>query len=265
MTLIAVRREVLEEEEDERRVEEAFRSTTKLSPPVIAADLGTLYFPPGKGARETLEALVGLLRGAREGERERRAARLVAADDLAVRLSEVQAEASEVELVRQRLAAYGIRYVQPGRNYDHSLLRRAWREFPETEWGQRAFLLLQQASCSIPDFGGLESFRGVIREGEQFLRDDPETAFRKEQLYFLAVANETEWSLSRAVPGDPTAEGSHVDEASAERARERAIALYEELNRMAPGSEEADAGRLVLPRLKLKLGTGQRTFFCYTD
>ncbi len=275
VTLIAVRREVLGEEEKERHVEEAFGSSTELSLPVIEADLekelGAFYAAPKKAEHETLAALLGLLRGAKTGERGRRAAMLVAADDLTVRLGGLLVNAPDADRVRQRLVSNGIHYFGPGHysgefEYDRFLLRRAWREFPERAWGQRAFLMLQQASCEVPDFGGLESFRGVIRQGEKFLSENPETSFRKEQLYFLAVANETEWSLSKAAPGDPTAEGAHVDRASAERARERAIALYEELIRTAPGSAEADAGRLALPRrgrgrgrARLrKQGTGRR-------
>jgi hypothetical protein len=104
----------------------------------------------------------------------------------------------------------------------------------------------------------------VIKQGENFLREHPDTPFRTEQIYHLALANETWWSLSRAEPGDPTAQGAQVDSNSGERARKRAIELYEELLRTAPGSPEARAGQLSLPRLKLGLSTGERTFFCYS-
>jgi hypothetical protein len=103
----------------------------------------------------------------------------------------------------------------------------------------------------------------VIEGGEKFLREYPETPFRKEQIYHLALAYETWWSLSQAKQGDPTAEGAQVDRASAERARKKAIELYEELVRIEPESPEARAGQLVLPRLKLGFDTGERTFFCF--
>lgn len=252
VALIAVRREVLEGHAKEERVEEAFRTSTKLSQPVVEADLkaelGALYLAPGKPERETRAALPRLLREAKQGAPEKRAAMLVAADELTM-----------------RLGRSGFSGDRPGYAYDRSLLRQAWTEFPGTAWGQRAFLLLQQARCSVPVYPAQEAFRTVIEQGRKFLRDYPETPFRTEQLYYLAVANETEWSLSKAAADDETAEGSHVDRASGERARERAIAFYEELIRTAPGSAEAEAGWLVLPRLKMRLGTGQRTFFCFTD
>ena len=295
--LIAVRNEVLREREAKREIERAFGSTTTLAYDTISIDLkkdlGTLYLAPGsrpeseagraKGERDTRAALLSLLGQAGAGDRGRRAATLVAADDLMVRLgsllvmrsvahgAETLAEAPDANQVRRQLAAYGLRYTGMGHEsgdleYDRGLLRRAWKEFPETPWGQRAFLTLQRLGCLIPDSGcrGPNCFRTVIEQGEKFLREYPETPFRKEQIYHLALAYETWWSLSQAEPGDETAEGAQIDKASAERARKKAIDLYEELTRMAPESPEARAGQLILPRLKLGLGTGERTFFCYS-
>lgn len=295
--LIAVRNEVLRERELKREIDKAFGSTTRLAYAMIASDLkkdlGTWYLTPGsrpaseadraKGERETRAALLALLGQAGAGDRGRRAAILVAVDDLTVRLGsllvarsvahggETLSEAPDANHVRRQLAAYGVRYTGIGHysgdlEYDRSLLRRAWKEFPETPWGQRAFLVLQRFSCLIPDSGcqGPNCFRAVIERGEKFLREYPETPFRKEQIYHLALAYETWWSLSQAEPGDPTAEGAQIDRASAERARKKAIDLYEELTRIAPESPEARAGQLILPRLKLGLGTGERTFFCFS-
>ncbi len=295
--LIAVRKEVLEEREQKLELEKAFRSSTKLSHPVIEGDLkkelGDLYLVSGKhpaseperlkAERETRTALLRLLRY-NGGDRNRRAAALAAADELAGRLgtllvvqsvvrgSEVLREAPDLDIIRRQLAPYGIQYTGPGHysgyfEYDWSLLRRAWKEFPETPWGQRAFLMLQSLSCSIPQFGcqGPNCFREVIRQGEKFLRGYPDTALRKEENYHLAVAYETCWSLSKAAPGDPTAEGAMIDKASSEMARKRAIELYEELMRTAPGSPQARSGEMRLPRLKLSFGTGERAFFCFVD
>ena len=294
--LIAVHREVLEERQRNHDVEEAFRTSSTLSDPVVAGalekELGGRYFesrrrPETEGERVTEErdtraVLLRLLREASEGGRGRRAAILVAADRLAVRLGsllvtrsianggESLAEAPGAGLTRLQLASYGVRYTGIGHysgdlEYDRSLLRRAWKEFPETPWGQRAFLWLQ-SGCSVPGLGctGPNCFLAVIRQGESFLREYPQTPFRTEQIYRLALANETWWSLSRAEPDDPTAQGAQVDRNSGDHARKRAIELYEELLRTAPGSPEARAGQLSLPRLKLELSTGERMFFCFS-
>ena len=67
--------------------------------------------------------------------------------------AEILAEASNAAAVRQQLAPYGVRYTGIGHysgdsEYDRSLLRRTWSEFPETVWGQRAFLTLQVLVCT---------------------------------------------------------------------------------------------------------------------
>ena len=187
-----------------------------------------------------------------------------------MKLGRFFAEESKAASVRRQLAPFGVRYSGIGHysgvlDYDRALLLRAWKEYPETPWGQRAFLMLQNLSCVMPTaFQGPGTFRGVIQQGESFLRAYPETALRKEQMYHLAQAYETMWSLSQAKPGDTTAEGSRVDKASGERGRLKAIELYDELFRISPESPEARAGQFVLPRLRLKLDTGERKFFCFS-
>ena len=296
--LIGVRREVLENRQRERQLEDIFRTSTALALPIIEADLqrelGDLYPKPAPiwvesetervtAKRKTRVTLLRLLNpDARD--RQKTAALLVAADDLAVRLGSFMmirsivnraasvTEAPDSSSIRQELAPYGIRYTGPGHysgvlEYDRSLLRRAWNEFPDTPWGQRAFLMLQSQSCSGIRFNcdGPNCFRSVIQQGEKLLRDHPQTPFRKEQIYHLALAYETWWSLSKAQPGDPTAEGAKIDEQSASAARAKAIDLCEGLARLAPGSPEEQWGLLRLPRLKLSLDTGERRFFCFED
>jgi|GEM_PF-2152777 len=289
--LIALHRKVLEERELDNQIYRAFGITRALYSPSVGTDLrrdlGELY-PAAedrpeteqerrKAERETRAALLKLMAQAKEGDRNRRAAVLVAADRLATRMGALLVVASIVngsehiqevensERVRLQLASHGIRYGGIGHysgelEYDHSLLRRAWKEFPETQWGQRAFLLLQELLCSLPGNSckGPNCFRAVIEQGEAFLQQYPDTVFRKEVIYHLAVANDTWWSLSQAEP----AEEADVDPASAERARQRAIQLYERLLQMDPHSAEARIGSMALPRLKLKLDTGERKFFC---
>lgn len=288
MQLIAVRNEVLELRTEQQRVTEALRTSTPLSGPVLASDLsrdlGGLY--DGTAAEPaTRAALLTLLEESGSGDHWRRAAILVAADSLAVRLGTLLVtrrgtESLDADSVRQQFAPYGIHYSGIGHNsgvleYDRNLLTRAWKDFPDTPWGQRAFLMLQRLSCSSRQWEaevdvalpvpcpGPECFRVVIRAGEEFLRRNPEAPLRREEIFQLALAYETWWSLGQAALGDPTAEGAKVDKPGADSARLRAIALYEELIRTAPGSAEAMAAKLRLPRLRLALDTGERTFFCF--
>jgi hypothetical protein len=295
--MVAVHRDVLAERKTAHQLNEASGASAFLSRSVVLRDLrevlGDYYIPVAKrpeteadripAERSSRTALLRLLRQRGDIDRNKRAAILVAADDLVVVLggllvarqvtngSERLGEASNAGAVRRQLAPYGIRYKGIGHysgdlEYDRSLLLRAWREFPATPWGQRAFLMLNRLSCAIPEAGcdGPNCFRLVIRQVEKFLEEYPETPYRTTAIYHLALANETWWSLSQAGADDVSAQGAKVDKASGETARLRAIELFERLIESAPGASEAGAARLALPRLKLRLGTGERTFFCFS-
>ena len=53
--------------------------------------------------------------------------------------------------------------------------------------------------------------------------------------------------------------------AGAELARQKAISLYEQVNKAALASPEAAYARRQLPRMKLSLDTVQRRYFCVYD
>ena len=110
-------------------------------------------------------------------------------------------------------------------------------------------------------------FREVITQGETFLAKRPQTRFRKEVLYALAVANESWWSIAHAPANDPIVSAPpyprrKVNVAEAPAARERAMQYYLEVVRIAPQSAEAASALRRLPRLTLGLDTGQRAFYC---
>src|SRR5204863_9403858 len=112
-----------------------------------------------------------------------------------------------------------------------------------------------------------DQFREVIARGEEFLARHPQTDFRLEITYTLAVANETWWSSAHAKQGDqvvgvapyPRRAGNARD---ADAARARSIHYYREVLRLAPESPHAASALRRLPRLELGLDTGQRRFLC---
>ncbi|MBK9171252.1 MAG: hypothetical protein IPM24_27880 [Bryobacterales bacterium] len=276
--LVAVRQEVLDERDRERQASEGLVPFVRTEQ--LRRELGPLY--PEAGAA-TLPALLELLALVGTGDPDRNALLLAAADSLVVRLGEelvsrsvqhageVLTEAPLAAEARERLRPHGVSYSRIGHysgalEYDRSLLLKAWTGSPATPWGQRAFLEIQRLGCSVPGFGcdGVNCFLEVIRQGERFLLDFPDTPFRLEQTYHLALAHEAWWSLSLAAPDDITAHGARVDARSGEAARLRAIELYEELLRLAPNSPQAYLGQLALPRLRLRLDTAERAFFCWS-
>jgi hypothetical protein len=224
-----------------------------------------------------------ILRGSDGAPAEVKAMRVLAADMLAAQLSNAliepspkgEREASDAAAIRRKLGRYGAK-VGPmthygGLAYNHDLLWRVWREFPQTEAGEIAFVLIQQRGWSTSTGEGCPAnpdlFREVIRQGEAYLTSHESSRFREEIVFTLAVAYESWWSIGRAPVADPIVSAPPYPRRkdngqSAPGARERAIEYYREIVRLAPTSAEAASARRRLPRLILQLDTGQRRFFC---
>jgi len=217
------------------------------------------------------------------GEPEKRAAALVEADQLTRSLARLLVHATVVNgaevitvdpqtpKIREQLAPHGIRLGEPGHyntdlHYDYFLLARTAQNYPQTESGQRALLELQLLACVTNRFGcnGPNCYLRVIERGKRLLDEYPETKFRTQQKFHIALAYETWWSLSQAAAGDLSAQGAIVSLKSGEAARLEAIRIYQEILVAAPKSTESEHARLVLPRLKLKFDTAERTFFCFS-
>jgi hypothetical protein len=178
--------------------------------------------------------------------------------------------APESDRTRRELAAQGIVYGAVGHysgdlENDHALLEQASARYGATEWGQRAWLELLRQACATPraHCDVPNCFLTVIAQGSRMLAEFPKTVLRRQILYALAQAQETAWSLSLAQPGDITATGSQVTPASGEQARLQAIDHYQALRREFPGTPEAEDAEWALPRLKLRLDTGSRAYFCF--
>jgi hypothetical protein len=232
---------------------------------------------------ETIQDLTGILRESDRAGAPRRALCLLAADDVVNKLSgwliesspKGERESGEADGVRRLLARYGVKLGgmthQGGLAYGRELLWRVWREWPETEAGELAFLKLQGGGWNTDPGEGCpknpDLFREVIARAEAFLAGHPQTDFRKQVLYTLAVANESWWSIAHAPADDQWVSGipyprrvANVQQAG--RARDEAIRYYREVVAMAPGSPEAASALRRLPRLALGLDTAQRRFFC---
>jgi len=150
----------------------------------------------------------------------------------------------------------------------HGLLRRVWEQYGNTRWGEYAFLLLQQAGwffgAGCPEDPA--TFRPVIRHGEAFLQQHPESPHRLDVVFALAQAYDTWWSVSQPKQGW----GSDVPNPAlyrkgAARARQQAIHYYEIVRQELRGTVFADYAERQLPRLKLGFDTGQRRFLCMYD
>jgi len=235
-------------------------------------------------AAETWRQTLDLLTRASAAPGETKALLWLAADQYIVKLSgllavtnnEGQQEAANASSVRRQLASFGVKLGgmthNAGLAYENDLVWRVWRELPDTEAGEMAFVQLQQRGWNTSSGIGCppnpDLFHEVIDKGEAFLAQHPHTKFRKEILFTLAVANESWWSIARAPKDDaivsaPPYPRKFSNKKDAGLARERAIQYYRELIQLAPDSPEAASAVRRLPRLELGLDTGQRRFFCF--
>lgn len=195
---------------------------------------------------------------------------LLACDRIVDRLSARMEEQSTAWLnLKTKLETYGLRFAPDHLggcwNYDHTLLHTVRKEFPDSYWAAEAFLLLMQNGFSWHICnGGADSFRRVIAEGGDFLKQNLSLEHRLEALFMLAQAYETWWSLSKASDEDEyVRRAEYVD--GAEEARTEAIRTYTQVRKTAPDSRYAKIAGWKLPRLRMKLDTGQRRFFCIYD
>jgi hypothetical protein len=205
---------------------------------------------------------------------------LLAADYLADKLDLPMKipPAPETRKKLDELAQYGIvyRWSELGASwvYSHGLLWRVWRDYPASPWADDAFVLLLSRNwdSTFDCRGGADSFRAVIREGEDFLATHPQSRYRIETSYLVAQAYETWWSLSRAKLCR-SLEDSDCDEfvdpdsyrQGAEEARGKAIGYYEQVLQIAPAGNLAADARRHLTDAKQGLDTVQRRFYCIYD
>jgi hypothetical protein len=233
-------------------------------------------------AEEVHAALLRLLTAAKTSPRDRQPILLLAADHLAWRLpSEMTTDKSQAghwQEWRTQLATLGVTYeesaLSPDENpwaYTGKLLRRVWTDYGETDWGERAFVLLQSQGwdTGVECAAGTDQFRQVIQQGLPFLEKHANSPYQLDVQLAVAQAYETWWSLSQApAPGQALTaeEGSDANpqqyQEGAEAARQQSIARYEHSLQTAPQSDQAAYVRRQLPRLKLGVDTGQRRFYC---
>ena len=232
--------------------------------------------------KKMLTTLEKLSKANQTGSPERRAEKLLAADRLAVHLFADGGNSPEEARERQRLTADGFefKYLELGGGwfYMRSLLWRVWKEYGETNWGEWAFVLLLEDGWDTSQVcrNGNDQVHAVIRRGEDFLAQRPRSPRRLEVMFLVAQAYESWWSIgllpdcrTGQKPGCKVEEAEEVNPSKfhedAATAREKAIAYYERVLRLAPESPEGQDARRRLPLLESRKDTHQRRFYCVYD
>jgi hypothetical protein len=156
-----------------------------------------------------------------------------------------------------------------GYYYPRDLLWRLWAEYPKTVWGERAFVLLLDRGwdTSFTCEKGGDQTREVIRQGESFLRQHPGSSYRAVVKLLVAEAYASWWSLSNENAGSEMSD--YVDpkqfQEGAEDARLKAIAYFEEILQLVPGTELSKFADQVLPPLRDHQILDNYRFFCVYD
>jgi len=153
--------------------------------------------------------------------------------------------------------------------YQRDLLWRVWQQYPETDWGERVFVVLLELGWDTSGTcaKGSEQFREMIRQGESFLQQRPTSRHRAAVLLLVGQAYATWWSLSNEPADSPMAD--YVDpkryNEGAEQARLKAISYFEQLVQLASETKLAEYAHQILPALReQKIQTAYK-FFCVYD
>jgi hypothetical protein len=219
-----------------------------------------------------------LLAAAEKAPPDQRPAMLFAADLVGEHLGcDTSGERNQLETVcgglRNDLARYHITLkndeLGAGLYYPHDLLWRIWQDYPATDWGERAFVLLLDRGWDTSSTceKGEDQTREVIRQGESFLQQRPGSPYRGAVTLLVAEAYASWWSLSNEPAGSDMS--AYVDlkqfQVGAEEARIKAIGDFEQVLQLAPGTKLSEFAQQVLPPLREKQVLDNYRFFCVYD
>lgn len=156
-----------------------------------------------------------------------------------------------------------------GSYYRHDLLPRIWEEYPNSEWGERAFVILlsfgwdPSGTCSR----GGDQFREVIRRGESFLEEHPSSPNRAWVAHLVGQAYATWWSLSNT-PGSGMEDyvAPQAYQEGSEQARLKAISYFEQVLELSRDTPLGEYSRQIIPALREKqMTTDSYRFYCVYD
>ncbi|MHB9029713.1 MAG: tol-pal system YbgF family protein [Candidatus Latescibacterota bacterium] len=154
--------------------------------------------------------------------------------------------------------------------YNQTLLWNIPKKYPDSYWGQFAFLELVKWGF---DTSGVcrndhDQWTRVLKEGEAFLKTYPDSPFASGIQFYMGIAAETLFNLG-IVEDHPARETSGLDRkqfaSQSETARKQAIAYYETVLRSSQKEAYADHLKYLLPRLRAGFATGCEYYFCFYD
>jgi hypothetical protein len=214
-----------------------------------------------------------LLETAKKAPADQRPAILFAADLVAQRVWCAFENKGECDQLRADFARYQLTLARAELGgvfiYPHDLLWRLWREYPATDWGERAFVLLLDSGWDTSGIceKGEDQTREVIRQGESFLRQRPSSPYRGVVALLVGEAYASWWSLGNEPNGSDMS--GYIDrkqfKEGADTARMNAIGYFEEVVRLSPDTGFSQFALEVLPPLHDQQILDNYRFYCVYD
>jgi hypothetical protein len=214
-----------------------------------------------------------LIDAVENGQADQRPAILLAADLVANEMWCPSENKEQCDRLRSHFAQHKLtlEYSELGGGfyYQRDLLWRVWQQYPETNWGESAFVVLLELGwdTSRTCAKGSEQFREIIRQGESFLQRRPTSPHRAAVLLLVGQAYATWWSLSNETADSPM--GDYVDpkrySEGAEEARLKAITDFEQVVQFSPETKFAEYAHQILPPLREQQTQNTYKFFCVYD
>ncbi len=170
---------------------------------------------------------------------------------------------NDVDTLKHNNIIFEWSHLGEGWEYSKQPLIDLSTRYPDSRWGEIAFVELQNAGWCLDGMCNGNNGPEVISRGEEFLKRHPNNTFVAAILLTIAKGYETNWNVSTCDPESPYMydENNRFDQDS----RRKAIATYERIITAYPRSTEARIAKLRLPRLKLGINTGRRDFFFIYD
>ena len=144
--------------------------------------------------------------------------------------------------------------------YDGAFSSAVLRLWPDTSWGQLAFVTHLYEGYTEDRCNG-RAYENVIRYGNAWLRSHPDSQWRTTVLTAVARAYETQWALAGGFTADARQNARVVTKEQAS-ARMSAIRLYDEVIRLASDSQDAAYARRRIIQLRANMTTSQDAYSC---
>jgi hypothetical protein len=197
---------------------------------------------------------------------------LLAADLLASKIWCGDENKEACEQVRREFTQRNLTFAHEelggGFYYSRDLLWHVWRDYPASDAGERAFIVLLDLGWDTSGVcaKGADQFQEVIRRGESFLKDRPTSPNRGVVTILVGQAYATWWALSNQTSGEMS---DYVDpqryQTGAREARLKAIDYFESALQVAPNTKLAEYASQVLSPLRLEQVPEEYKFFCIYD